>query len=135
MLLHQIFTALSYNIAHCSELSGAEMGSPKHFIPPKPQFTLCLPANESISKMLWKRFSTCTDISLAPLSSKTMSLSVQNPQAWFCVYIHVSGSHCQRLTLAHSDFGSIQADTAWQGMSRVEMSSPLSLLCEVVSLV
>lgn len=133
MLLHQIFTALSYDIAHCSELSRAEMGSPKRFNPQKTQFTLCLPANESIRKMLWKHFSTCTDI--APLSSKTMSRSVPNPQAWFCVYIHVSGSRCQRLTLAHSDFGSIQADTAWQGTRREEMSSPLFHLCEAVPLV
>lgn len=111
------------------------MGSPKRFIPQKPQFTLCLAANERISKMLWKRFSTCADISLAPLSSKPMSRSVQIPQAWFRAYIHVSGSRCQRLTLAHSDFGSIQADTAWQGMSREEMSNPLSHLCEAVLLV
>lgn len=133
MLSHQIFTALSYDIAHCSELSGAEMGSPKRFNPQKPQFTLCLTANESIRKMLWKHFSTCTDI--APLSSKTMSRSVQNPQAWFRVCIHVSGSRCQRLILARSDFGSIQADTAWQGTSREEMSSPLSRLCEAEPLV
>lgn len=111
------------------------MGSPKHFIPKKPQFTLCLAANERISKMLWKHFSTCADIGLAPSSSQTMSRRVQNPQAWFRAYIRVSGSRCQRLALAHSDFGSVQADAAWQGMSREEMSSPLSHLCEAVPLV